>query len=130
MSLRSSRTRVVITAGAVMSPLGTSWNGSADALRAGRSGIGPITRFDIRGFPLNVAGEIPGWAPPKDGRTRIQAMFDCVAECAVPALEQVDRRRVGVSLGLGKEPVSLEAAAALHQIDPNREQARDYAGQA
>jgi 3-oxoacyl-[acyl-carrier-protein] synthase II len=130
MSLRSSRTRVVITAGSVLSPLGVTWEESAAALRAGRSGIRSITRFDIRGFPLDVAGEVPGWQPVDDGRTRIQAMFDHTSQCAAPALENVDRRRVGVSLGLGKEPVSLDVVAALDRLDPTQEQARDYSGQA
>ncbi len=130
MSLRSSRTRVVITAARVLSPIGTTWTDTASALRAGRTGIGPITRFDASGFPIKVAGEVRGWEPRADGRTRIQAMFDEVSECAVPALKAADPRRVGVSLGLGKEPVSLEVAGALDELDPTREQARDYAGQA
>jgi 3-oxoacyl-[acyl-carrier-protein] synthase II len=130
MSLRSSRTRVVVTAGSVLSPIGATWEASSGALREGRTGIGPITRFDTRGFPLKVAGEMRGWEPPHDGRTRIQAMFDHVSSCAVPALKAADARRVGVSLGLGKEPVSLEVAGALDEIDASREQARDYAGQA
>jgi 3-oxoacyl-[acyl-carrier-protein] synthase II len=130
MSLRSSRTRVVVTACQVLSPLGTTWRETAAALRAGCTGIGPITRFDTSGFPLTVAGEVRGWTPPDDGRTRIQAMFDHVSECALAALKQADPKRVGVSLGLGKEPVSLEVAGALDALDPTREQARDYAGQA
>jgi 3-oxoacyl-[acyl-carrier-protein] synthase II len=57
-------------------------------------------------------------------------MFDEVSACALPALTKADPKRVGVSLGLGKEPVSLEVAGALDALDPTREQARDYAGQA
>jgi len=130
MSLRSSRTRVVITAGQVLSPIGSTWNETAASLRAGRTGIRPITRFNTAGFPLTVAGEVRDWDAPVDGRTRIQAMFDHVSECAQPALKKADPRRVGVSLGLGKEPVSLDVASALDALDPTREQARDYAGQA
>jgi len=53
-----------------------------------------------------------------------------VSEFATSVLETVDRRRVGVSLGLGKEPVALEVAGALDRLDSEHEQARDYAGQA
>jgi 3-oxoacyl-[acyl-carrier-protein] synthase II len=130
MTMRSSRGRVVITAAQVLSPLGTSWTETADALRAGRSGIGPITRFDASAFPVHVAGEVRGWQPAADGRTRIQAMFDHVAQCGVATVQAADPRRIGVSLGLGKEPVSIEAVAGLDTLDPTRELARDYAGQA
>jgi 3-oxoacyl-[acyl-carrier-protein] synthase II len=131
MSFRSARTRVVITAAQVLSPLGTTWAETAARLQAGESGIGPITRFDATGFPAACAGEVRGWdVPAGDGRTRIQAMFDEVAACAAPVLSSADPRRVGVSLGLGKDPVSLEAAARLEALDSGREQARDYAGQA
>ncbi len=130
MTPRTSRTRVVVTAAQVLSPLGTSWDGTAAALRAGRSGIGPVTRFDASGFPVAVVGEVRGWQPSLDGRTRIQAMFDHVSACAEASVRAVDARRVGVSLGLGKEPVSLEGVATLDRLDPSAELARDYAGQA
>ncbi len=130
MSVRTSRTRVVVTTAQVLSPLGTSWTDTSAALRAGRSGIGPITRFDASGFPVHVVGEVPRWDPPEDGRTRIQAMVDHVSACAAPCLQAADARRVGLSLALGKEPVSLEAVATLDRLDPSRELARDYAGQA
>jgi 3-oxoacyl-[acyl-carrier-protein] synthase II len=131
MSSRSNRVRVVITAASVLSPLGVGWAETAERLRAGCSGIGPITRFDSSGFPVDRVGEVPGWSPAAaDGRTRIQAMFDEVAECARPALAVADQRRAGVSLGLGKDPVPLAAAANLDALDWAREQARDYAGQA
>ena len=130
MTIRSARTRVVITAAQVLSPIGTTWADTRDALRAGRTGIGEITRFDASHFPAHIAGEVKGWQPVADGRTRIQAMFDDVVECARPCLQTADPRRIGVALGLGKEPVSLEGIARLSELDPTHELARDYAGQA
>jgi 3-oxoacyl-[acyl-carrier-protein] synthase II len=130
MSMRSPSTRVVITAAQILNPLGTSWAETAAALRAGTSGIDAITRFDAAKFPVRIAGEVRGWRPPDDHRTRIQAMFDSVSECAVGSVRAADPRRVGVSLGLGKEPVSFEDAVAPDRLDPGRELARDYAGQA
>jgi 3-oxoacyl-[acyl-carrier-protein] synthase II len=130
VTLRSAQTRVVVTAADVVCPLGSTWPDITTALREGCSGIGPITRFDASGFPVGVAGEVRGWTPPADDRTRIQAMLDHVSRCALPCLETADPRRIGVSLGLGKEPVSFEALASQDDVDPARELARDYAGQA
>ena len=53
--------RVVVTGLGVTAPNGL---GTADywtATRAGRSGIGPITRFDATGYPATLAGEVPGF---------------------------------------------------------------------
>ncbi|MGE5243087.1 MAG: beta-ketoacyl-[acyl-carrier-protein] synthase family protein [Betaproteobacteria bacterium] len=130
MTVRSDSTRVVVTAAQVLSPLGVSWAATLAALRAGQSGIGPITRFDASRFPVSVAGEVPGWQPRPDGRTRIQAMFDEVSQCAVAPLRAANPRRAGVALGLGKEPVSFDDIASIEHPDPRRELARDYAGQA
>jgi 3-oxoacyl-[acyl-carrier-protein] synthase II len=130
VTLRPDRQRVVVTAASVLSPLGATWHGTAEALRAGRSAIGPIRRFDASNFPVRVAGEVSGWAPPPGPATRIQAMFDHVSGCATDVLGAADPRRVGVALGLGKEPVPLERIAGLDHLDPHHELARDYAGQA
>jgi len=135
MTIRSSSSRVVVTAADILSPLGTTWADTAAHLRRGTSGIGPITRFDASAYPVRVAGEVRGWEPIRDQRTRIQAMFDRVVQCALPALQSADLRRVGVSLGLGKEPIAFEGWLAcdvrgVGALDAGRERARDYAGQA
>jgi len=55
--------RVVVTGIGLVSALGigteTTWN----ALLAGQSGIGPITRFDASAFPTRIAGEVKGFDP-------------------------------------------------------------------
>jgi 3-oxoacyl-[acyl-carrier-protein] synthase II len=47
----------------MVSPLGNSVATSWDALLAGRSGIGPITRFDTAGFPATIVGGVRDFDP-------------------------------------------------------------------
>ena len=46
-----------------MSPVGIGAQANWDALCAGTSGIGPITRFDATGFAARFAGEVKGFDP-------------------------------------------------------------------
>ncbi len=50
--------RVVVTGLGITSPLGTGIEKNWDALIHGRSGIGPITRFDTADLPVKIAGEV------------------------------------------------------------------------
>ncbi len=55
--------RVAVTGVGLVSPLGVGTAENWDALLAGRSGIGPITRFDATGYPSRIAGEVRGFNP-------------------------------------------------------------------
>ena len=59
----SGHRRVVVTGMGMLSPLGNSVSETWKNLLAGRSGIGPITRFDSTGFPVTFAGEVRGFEP-------------------------------------------------------------------
>ena len=59
----SGHRRVVVTGMGMLSPLGNSVSETWKNLLAGRSGIGPITRFDSAGFPVTFAGEVRGFEP-------------------------------------------------------------------
>ncbi|MDD2308980.1 MAG: beta-ketoacyl-ACP synthase II [Desulfuromonadaceae bacterium] len=50
--------RVVITGVGVVSPLGSGNVKNWDALTAGKSGVGLITRFDASDMPVKIAGEV------------------------------------------------------------------------
>jgi len=53
------RRRVVITGVGVVCSLGRTTGEVWRALEEGRSGVGPITRFDVSGFETRIAAEVP-----------------------------------------------------------------------
>jgi 3-oxoacyl-[acyl-carrier-protein] synthase II len=55
--------RVVVTGIGLVSPLGNTRQENWDAVLAGKSGIGPITRFDASNFTVRIAGEVKNFDP-------------------------------------------------------------------
>jgi 3-oxoacyl-[acyl-carrier-protein] synthase II len=51
--------RVVVTGVGLVSSLGIGTTENWQALLEGRSGIGPLTRFDTENFPARIAGQVP-----------------------------------------------------------------------
>ena len=58
-----SKRRVVVTGLGIVSPLGNDLATSWDGIVNGRSGIGPITHFDVSAFPTRIGGEVKGFDP-------------------------------------------------------------------
>ncbi|MCS7000733.1 MAG: beta-ketoacyl-ACP synthase II [Bacteroidota bacterium] len=106
--------RVVITGLGALTPIGNSVPAYWEALRTGRSGAGPITRFDATKFRTRFACEVKGFDPltVMDRRevTRtdpfcqyaLAAAQECIADAQLD-LERVNRDRIGViwSSGIG-----------------------------
>jgi 3-oxoacyl-[acyl-carrier-protein] synthase II len=55
--------RVVVTGIGLVTPLGIGTKQAWEAAIAGKSGIGPITRFDAKDLPCRIAGEVKGFDP-------------------------------------------------------------------
>lgn len=57
--------RVVVTGLGPVSSIGIGVADFAASLRAGRTGYSPIASFDPSGFPYQIAGEVPEFAPER-----------------------------------------------------------------
>jgi 3-oxoacyl-[acyl-carrier-protein] synthase II len=96
----------------VVSPVGSSVPTAWDAILNGRSGIGPITRFDVSAFPVRFGGQVreldlAAYISPKDARRMddfmhygvaagIQAMVDSGFD-----VSKGDATRCGAIMGAG-----------------------------
>jgi 3-oxoacyl-[acyl-carrier-protein] synthase II len=63
MPRASSPRRVAVTGVGLVSPLGIGNEENWAALVAGKSGVGPITRFDASALTCRIAGEVKGFDP-------------------------------------------------------------------
>jgi 3-oxoacyl-[acyl-carrier-protein] synthase II len=61
--LKTEPRRVAVTGVGLVSPVGVGTAENWNALLAGKSGIGPITRFDTTEYPCRIAGEVKGFDP-------------------------------------------------------------------
>ena len=59
----NQRRRVVVTGMGLVSPIGIGLEANLNSLKEGKSGVGPITRFDTTGFDTTIAAEIKGFDP-------------------------------------------------------------------
>ncbi len=61
--MKTEPRRVALTGVGLISPLGVGTAENWQALLAGKSGIGLITRFDTTEYPAKIAGEVQGFNP-------------------------------------------------------------------
>ena len=120
--MRTSSRRVVITGVGLITPLGIGLESNWAALLAGRSGIGPITRFDTTGHAVRIAGEVrefdpTAWVPRKEARKMDAFIHYAIAAAQMAADDAgwtspvADPDRTGVVIGSGMGGLeTLEAA--------------------
>jgi len=104
--------RVVVTGLGVLTPIGNNVTEFWEALKAGKSGAGPITYFDASNFTTQFACEVKGFDPEKYIEKKAARRMDLFTQFALAAaimavensdldLEKEDRERIGVVFGSG-----------------------------
>lgn len=104
--------RVVVTGMGIVSPVGNTIEQAWQNIVAGKSGIGPITRFDVEAFPVRFGGEVRNfdieqYIIRKNARKMdpfihygIAAAMDAVGDAGLE-INEANAERVGVSVGSG-----------------------------
>src|SRR5690349_2979541 len=104
--------RIVVTGMGCLTPVGNDVESSWCNLRAGKSGIGPITRFDASRLPTRIAGEVKDFDPTSVLSTKEARRMDRFQQLAYASAVEALRRskleitpenadRVGVLVGSG-----------------------------
>ena len=129
--------RVVVTGLGLISPVGNSVDEGWQNLLAGRSGIGPITKFDASAFSCRFAGEVKGFKveeyfSAKDARHMdtfihygLAASIQAIRDAGLPTrdeLSQEEAERIGclIGSGIGGLPLIEETKAELDKRGPRR----------
>ena len=77
--------RVVVTGIGLVSSVGIGTGANWDALLAGRSGIGRITRFDVSQFATQIAGEVKDFDPQQFVEKKDVKKMDIFIQYAIAA---------------------------------------------
>jgi 3-oxoacyl-[acyl-carrier-protein] synthase II len=125
--------RVVLTGLGALTPLGNTTDEFWSALKQGKSGVGPITRFDATGYPTRIAGEVRNfdeakYVDKKEAR-RLDPYLKYALATSVMAVEdaaldtgKVDATRFGVVIGSGIGGITtlIEGEDARREKGPDR----------
>ena len=132
--------RVVVTGLGLVTPLGADVETTWENLIAGKSGAGPITRFDASNQKATIACEVKGkdheWGfdPDKRVDTKIQRQVDpfivygldaagqAIEDAGLTEMDQATKERTGVSIGagIGGLPGIESESVNLHERGPGR----------
>lgn len=128
-----SKRRVVVTGLGLVSPVGNDVATAWDNVKAGRSGIGPITNFDASAFSTRIAGEVRDFDPaqyiPAKDVKKMDPFIHYGIGAAVQALgdaglepHEHDAERIGVAVGAGIGGIATieKTAIAYEKTGPRR----------
>ena len=110
--MTQTKTRVVITGMGTINPLGNDVQTTWENIKAGKSGLGPITHFDATDYKTCIAGEVKDFDPgSRFGRREARRMSRLTQFCLAAAGEALtqaklaindeNRGRIGVYVGSG-----------------------------
>jgi 3-oxoacyl-[acyl-carrier-protein] synthase II len=110
--MNGDRPKVVVTGMGVLSPVGNSVDACWDGLTAGRSGAGPITRFDASDYETRFACEVKDFSLDGILERKEAKRMDRFVQFAVAASHEAlrsagladappDPERIGVIIGSG-----------------------------
>ncbi len=128
--------RVVVTGLGIISPVGNSVATAWDNIVNGRSGIGPVTRFDASSLPTRIAGEVKGfdvgaYLSTKEARRfdtfvhyGLAAAMDAIKDAGLEA-NPANAERIGVCIGSGigglpliEDTMNAVTAGGARKISP------------
>ncbi len=127
--------RVVITGMGVISCIGNNVHEFWDSLVSGRSGIGPVTRFDVSRYRTMIAGEVKNFSIANYMSEKEARRLDMFCHYAIAAadesiknagitqkLDGIDSQRVGVltSSGIGGMQTFEQQCAVLMNRGPDK----------
>ena len=125
--------RVVVTGIGMLSPLGVGNDATWQGLIDGRSGIGPITKFDASEYSCRIAGEVRDFDPEQWMEKKEVKKSDTFIHYAIAAAEMavrdaalvtadLDGERFGVIIGsgIGGLPLIEEMHKKLLERGPSR----------
>ncbi len=130
--------RVVVTGLGLVTPLGTGVEKTWEGLKAGKSGIGTITRFDASSFKTQIAGEVHDfdpeeWVPKKKIRRLDPFIHFAIAGARMAwqmaglpeTLDDETANRAGCILGVGlgglitlEETIRMTEREGFRRVSP------------
>jgi|CXWL01.1.fsa_nt_gi beta-ketoacyl-acyl-carrier-protein synthase II len=102
--------RVVVTGMGTVCPLGNNWRDAWQAMVDGRSGIGPLTQFDVSQFEIKIGGEVRDFHPEdviptkelrrmdENGQFAVVSSIEALTDSGL-IIDDANRDDIGVIMG-------------------------------